>query len=163
MGLPNVSRQTHPHDQEGVIPRKKVPKFLKASRLHTLKAGTLAVPICTKYSLCSRARPDSWISGFCYHFGLQWKGLCSMVRSLPSKRRKQHSKERINDGPALRWGDTHVRRQFRTGGLDVLRRAVAAHIGIRNAVQPDRHDLRRGWPEHVRVTRPARPVAATFR
>ena len=39
-------------------------------------------------------------------------------------------------------------RQLRAGRLDVLRGPIAADLRERDAVQPDRHDLRRRRPEH---------------
>src|SRR4051794_18277493 len=56
---------------------------------------------------------------------------------------------------SLRRRDPHVPVQFRTQGVGLLRRAVAADLAEHGAVLADRHILWRGWQEHLRVAQPA--------
>src|SRR5438093_225511 len=64
------------------------------------------------------------------------------------------------NGSTLRWRNSHLRRQLRAAWLDVLRRPAPADLRERDAVQPDRHHLRRRWPVDLCAARPARPPPA---
>ena len=66
-------------------------------------------------------------------------------------------------GTALCGRNSHVRRQFCAGRLDVLRGTAPADLRIRNPFQPDRHHLWRRRPEHVRAAGPARPRFRSIR
>ena len=66
----------------------------------------------------------------------------------------------LSHGPALRRRDQDVRGQLRPCRLDALPGPAAADLRVRNAVRPDRHDLRGRRPVDLR---PARPAAAGCR